>query len=888
MWPEIGLVCLLASATVAINRPVYKVVLTQKGFTQFLQYDVETPPLREFTFCTWIRLYDLGGDQSIFTYVANGNNRVVRLWLDSGGRNMKVSINGRVISSIPVEIVKDVWRHVCLSYQSDYGAWAIYIDAKLVLCGVAQSLQGFLLPKGGSLIIGYGTADNGGPSGLEGEIFGANMILTSTIERNHTTKLNHLYDQKAFKRNKVKSSDKNIKYVILSDLRTDEIHNNFEKAQGTPIQNKTKSYVKFRTPHSNFEHNVGLELSSKKTHDVFDTSNEKEIFDFSVTDHIDHTTTDKNKINFWNLVNKAGHEGKFKVQKKTKLDELSGSSTQDLAMISEYETPPPPPVPSVKDANFNRNKKVTKPPKSIYNISPEIDGYNTQNLQNKNKATVLLPDVDTPPPLPEKDTKVYGQWTSSKFAGSVLNYLKSINFNYNREKKAPSTIPLNKISDNYPYASDFKLTKLRPPVQFQRKNLIDHKIKIKKRGINDQPQINVQILEDDLRSTILKQHAETKAKNVEVSSRGQTVLSNRFYRNVDSQVSVESSESIENIYKPRPFKVKSIGKKKINALSDFDLHRNNNLMTILPFLKSLEYFVEDSQNTKSDNVVRSSDMYSKSLSNGNKWHNVKSYNNDYTPRRMNIDSDEGKSYIDAKIAEANLKHPSIRLKYKHENHKVVKNNDDPTILKGRELAMSVSNQSNANRDTISIVKYNHGFLPSHDTKLKNSEKINSVIKIPRKNKRLEGKNNFNKHVKLGNALNERDVIGYNEEDKKQSFLGGNDKIPDINRYRSDLDNENFNVPSSLGPRVCRDVDLDDHALYVQPDQSIDTSHILSPVKMKNIGIEFIQQNYKKCSLDGSDFAESYLLFIDWSKTPVRLFGGAYPKTTTDLCGFFKK
>lgn len=61
--------------------------------------------------------------------------------MDSGGRYMKVSINGRVTSMAPVEIVKDVWRHVCLSYQSDYGAWAIYIDAKLVSCEIAQSVS---------------------------------------------------------------------------------------------------------------------------------------------------------------------------------------------------------------------------------------------------------------------------------------------------------------------------------------------------------------------------------------------------------------------------------------------------------------------------------------------------------------------------------------------------------------------------------------------------------------------------------------------------------------------------------------------------------------------------------------------------------------------------
>lgn len=65
---------------------------------------------------------------------ANGNNRIIRMWLDSGGRHMKVSINGKATSSVRVEVVKDVWRHVCLSYQSDYGAWALYIDSRLIAC----------------------------------------------------------------------------------------------------------------------------------------------------------------------------------------------------------------------------------------------------------------------------------------------------------------------------------------------------------------------------------------------------------------------------------------------------------------------------------------------------------------------------------------------------------------------------------------------------------------------------------------------------------------------------------------------------------------------------------------------------------------------------------
>ncbi|CAH2036066.1 unnamed protein product, partial [Iphiclides podalirius] len=199
-WSVMVTVISIFASGHSINRPVYKIVLTQKGFSQFIQYDIDTPPIREFTFCTWIRLYELENEQGLFSYVVNGN-RVIRLWLDSGGHFIKVSINEKTPSIISVDIARDTWRHICLSYQSDYGAWALYFDGRLVNCETMQSLYDFVLPGGGSVIIGYGSS-NVIPSGLEGEVFGANMLLSSTIERNHTLKKDPLYEQKRFVQNR--------------------------------------------------------------------------------------------------------------------------------------------------------------------------------------------------------------------------------------------------------------------------------------------------------------------------------------------------------------------------------------------------------------------------------------------------------------------------------------------------------------------------------------------------------------------------------------------------------------------------------------------------------------------------------------------------------------
>lgn len=656
-------------------------------------------------------------------------------------------------------------------------------------------------------------------------------------------------------------------YIVLSDLQTGELKNNFETTQLSPSMNITRSFIRFRTPHSFIEHDVGSDLSTRKSA-LMDISYEKDFFGFSVTDKTPSTNDD---VNFWNL-NKNAHSGKYNAPQKNKMQQL-GSSTKAPIMLSEFETPPPSPVFKFLDNTLEMEKGL---PASTYKFNgpTAIPGKNSFSK----KYVDELSEIETPPPV-EKNTKVYGQWTSSKFAGNVLNYLKNIQLRAREQKKAPQTIPLTKISDSFPYASDFKVTKIRPPFQFQRRNLVEKQFETSKRS----PQINVQILEDDLRNNILKTHAQTQPKQVEITNRGvgKKKQEHRFYRNVENRDSSESFESIETVRSSKPV---FLPKKKKQTDADFTL-QTNNLLSILPFLKSLEYFVENSQYTDTQKIKNDNDMYTKSLSSGNKWHNVKSYSNDYTPREIKLDTENGQSAIDEKIAQVNKRHPAVRLKYKHEKNSILPYKEDATILKGRELAMEVSNQSDYNKDSISILKYNHGFLPGHNQKIKMTEKLNAAMK--NKN-HFGGKNNFNKRVKIGNALNERQIIGVNAEQNKQSFVGGNERIPDINKYRSDLDNDNIDtlIPGSLGPRICRNLELYDRVLYVQPDESIDMTHILSPVRVKNIGIEFIIQNYKKCSLQESDLQNNAMLYIDWSKTPVRLFGGSYPKKTTDLCGFF--
>ncbi|KAI5636992.1 pentaxin family domain-containing protein [Phthorimaea operculella] len=737
----------LLSAAAAINRPVYKVILTQKGFTQFVQYDVETPPIREFTLCVWVKFYTVNKEQSIFTYIVNGNKRVVRLWLDSGGYHLMVLFNEHEVSRVPVDLSVDTWRHICLSYQADFGAWALYLDSRLISCEASQALQYFVIPGGGSIILGYGTTEQGSSIGMEGEIFGANMILTSTIIRNHTIQGHPQYVQKTFQRNKIRPS-KNIDYVVLDNLDTDESHNVAKGTKLPPKSNKSISFIKVQTPFSYVKHTVGANSVTMLPTRTISTSESHE------TDMFELVMDNKQRPSKAKSVNHHVPLEKFKV---TPGNELSGADTHDFAMLSELETPPP--LHSTRSNYLEQNLQPEKVTQSFQNNNDanHVRGYKQKSYFND------LPDKELPPP-PGNDKNVYGQWTSSKYAGNVLNYLKRINyyhFNNNKNYKVPPTIPLTKTSNDYPYPSRFNTKVLRPP-SIQKKSWFADKhlhgqyqpvpvrrMHRKKREVR-QPEINVKIVKEDIRSEILSSHARTRPVDVDIIHRGKT--QKRMVKNEDNHRLPRNNDDIHNQF------------------------YHGSMFNELPFLKSFEYFTGIGEgNYNSSSNKHSEDMYAKSFSTANKWHNIKTYNNDYTPRRMpGVDSEH----------EQTMPHPAIRLKYVPENHKITQENNDESMIQGRKLAKGISDHSDGSHGKVSILKYNHGFLPGH-SQSSNNKQSNSEVPHQR------NAENFHKHVKLGNALDERKIISNNEEIKKHSFLGGDEKVPDINR----------NTPFAQGCRI---------------------------------------------------------------------------------------
>lgn len=658
------------------------------------------------------------------------------------------------------------------------------------------------------------------------------MILTSTIKRKITIQNDPVKQQRYYFKNKSMGIKESKDFRTISDLLPEEIHNNFEMTQLSPFGNLSQNYIKFRTPNSFIAHKVGIVDSTPNKILSQYKSITRDVSDFSVNEKkhkslFNHVFSNENSRNF-------SSEIRIKTPQMRTKTAISSLDNINIPKISEFETPPPP-------TSMNQNM--------FYEPSTSIGKSWWGNI-----VTDTIANVEMPPP-PVKNNNVYGQWTNSKFADTVLNYLKTNNFYKKEHKEVPATIPLNKVLDNFPYASEFKQIILNPPIEFSRP-FVQKTFHISKK----EPQINVQILEDDLRSLILHSHAKTETKNVEITNRGKTSHDKLKYRHMYTKEFVDVKSSSENDYKPESFLVNQ----KYSFPSTL---RDSNLLPILPFLKPSVQFVQDSQDIESKKIDKSVDMYTKSLSNRNKWHNVKLYSNDYTPRLIDLDAEYDENEFKRQETTKNNSKPSITSKYKPEEHLFL---NTKVIINGKDLALGVSNDSD---------------LPVHRKKIKKNDKL---LPIKDGNTRIvtETVENFDKHVKLGNALNERHLIGNNEAQKYLSFVGGNELIPDINKYRSDIDNEKWPVPPSLGPKICKDVELYERVLYVKPEESIALTNILSSLNLKNSAIEFITQNYKRCSYTGSSLNVSQSFFINWNETPVKLFGGAYVKATIDFCGFF--
>ncbi|XP_033327338.1 uncharacterized protein LOC117220953 [Megalopta genalis] len=164
--------------------PMHKVVLTQKGYIQFLRWELPVPELTEFTFCLWLESVDLTHPHSIFSYSKDEKERLVRAWISSHGRSVHLEIGGTEVFAASTDIHENRWYHLCQSWENQAGRYALWVNGHLWVQGRSEETIGHVIPSKGDIVVGqeYTDFDKGLEDGIEGSVLGFNLLLKSAFD----------------------------------------------------------------------------------------------------------------------------------------------------------------------------------------------------------------------------------------------------------------------------------------------------------------------------------------------------------------------------------------------------------------------------------------------------------------------------------------------------------------------------------------------------------------------------------------------------------------------------------------------------------------------------------------------------------------------------------
>ncbi|XP_058809751.1 pentraxin-related protein PTX3-like [Phymastichus coffea] len=192
MLPLQRLHAILALASVVLMRlgvadaattPMHKVLLTQRGYIQFLRWEMPLPEIREFTYCLWMKSVNYTLRNSIFSYSHNETQRRVSAWVSAYGQSVHLEIGSVEVMAVPVNLQEHRWYHLCQSWDSRDGQFALWIDAHVVAHGYAKQMAGHVIPANGDPVVGqeYTDFDKGLEEGIEGAVLGFNLLLVSAF-----------------------------------------------------------------------------------------------------------------------------------------------------------------------------------------------------------------------------------------------------------------------------------------------------------------------------------------------------------------------------------------------------------------------------------------------------------------------------------------------------------------------------------------------------------------------------------------------------------------------------------------------------------------------------------------------------------------------------------
>ncbi|XP_060517359.1 neuronal pentraxin-2-like isoform X2 [Cylas formicarius] len=156
------------------------VSLTQKGYIQFLKYDIEVPEMNEYTFCLWFRSSNLSYSHPLLSYSRHEEERLIRIWISPHGKDINLEILQVPVFKIAYQFAENKWYHVCQSWSSIDGSWNAIVN-KEIYNGFSGELVGAPIKSGGDVVVGqeYTDFDKGLDDGIEGDVAGFNLVRSA-------------------------------------------------------------------------------------------------------------------------------------------------------------------------------------------------------------------------------------------------------------------------------------------------------------------------------------------------------------------------------------------------------------------------------------------------------------------------------------------------------------------------------------------------------------------------------------------------------------------------------------------------------------------------------------------------------------------------------------
>ena len=73
----------------------------------------------------------------------NEKDRLIRSWISPRGQSIHLEIDNVEIFQLPVSIQENRWYHLCQSWQSKDGRYAMWIDGVIVTEGLSREVDMF-------------------------------------------------------------------------------------------------------------------------------------------------------------------------------------------------------------------------------------------------------------------------------------------------------------------------------------------------------------------------------------------------------------------------------------------------------------------------------------------------------------------------------------------------------------------------------------------------------------------------------------------------------------------------------------------------------------------------------------------------------------------------